>query len=45
MVKTWKSVNVSKIHGLVQFRLVCILFFPSVAYEIIDLWRDVLGFQ
>ena len=45
MVKTCKSVIAWKIHGSVPFRLVCILFFASVAYEIIDLWRAVPGFQ
>ena len=37
MVKTCKLVIAWKIHGLVSFRLVCILFFASVTYEIIDL--------
>ena len=42
MVKTYKSIIASKIHISVLFWLVCILFFVSVSYEIIDLWRDVL---
>ena len=45
MVKTCKSVIAWKIHGSVPFQLVCILFFASVTYEIIDFFRDVPGFQ
>ena len=36
MVKTCKLVIAWKIRGSVSFRLVCILFFDFVAYEIID---------
>ena len=45
MVKTYKSIIVWKIHGLVPFQLVCILPFAFIAYEIIDLWMDVPRLQ
>ena len=45
MVKTYKLVITWKIHGSVPFRLICILFFDSVAYEIINFWMDIMGFQ
>ena len=45
MVKICKSVIVLKIHRSVPFHLVCILYFAYVAYEIIDLWRNVSGSQ
>ena len=45
MVKICKSVIAWQIQGSVPFRLVYILFFSSIAYEIIDLWRDVSRFQ
>ena len=45
MVKICKSVIVWKIHGSVPLRLVSILSFTPIAYEIMDFWKDVGGFQ